>query len=164
MIHFLVVRVQFRNVLSLLKFNFQFMDCIRFLYRMYIYIDSYVCICYCRRRSSHGTSIKNINFSFAPNLHLHLPSSPLRTPTQKAILGVYAPLSLSLLFFSSSLFYLFVCVLVCVCAGQTRSQRRVQQVQQQQLNAMLIGRPPTCLISPRFPSTDSTAQRLASSL
>lgn len=158
MIHFLVVRVQFRNVLSLLKFNFQFMDCIRFLYRMYIYIDLYVCICYCRRRSSHGTSIKNINFSFAPNLHLPLPSSPLRTPTQKAILGVYAPLSL----YSSLLLYLFV--LVCVCAGQTRSQRRVQQVQQQQLNAMLIGRPPTCLISPRFPSTDSTAQRLASSL
>lgn len=34
LIHFLVVRVQFRNVLSLLKFNFNFfaMDCNRFLY------------------------------------------------------------------------------------------------------------------------------------
>lgn len=157
MIHFLVVRVQFRNVLSLLKFNFQFMDCIRFLYRMYIYIDLYVCICYCRRRSSHGTSIKNINFSFTPlsNFLFHL--LHCEHPHRK-LFSVSMPLSLFTLLFSS------ICLCWCVCAGQTRSQRRVQQVQQQQLNAMLIGRPPTCLISPRFPSTDSTAQRLASSL
>lgn len=112
MIHFLVVRVQFRNVLSLLKFNFNFnffaMVCNRFMCIYYRFLCVYVYVRRCRRSSSHGTSIKNINFHFR-----RLSALPFiaytHTESYSESRCLFPSLSLSL-----SLFCLCVCVFRCV--------------------------------------------------